>query len=308
MPSQMLNLENTQAFDQLRVALVGKEKSGKSRLAATGRKPVLFFDFDGRAASVAGVKNAYAISYLDQTGTKQPDAFTDFIGHLSTLEANNFDLASLNPELFSVGTIVKTIVLDSITTMASDAMRYIKFTGGKTMGRAVSFGGMTVNFPAGFDAWNAEMATVEDCLLRVFASNKDVIVTFHETPEESPESTIDKPIFTGRVGIFPVRYQRLLRYFNEVWRISRTMSTDGTAQGAVPTVSMVPDYGFALGASTLNVGASEVPDIQQIIAKHSANGATRPASSQVLTSAQNVPVHSLATLPGVVMVPDATKK
>lgn len=302
MPFEMLNLSESNPFDQLLVSIVGAEKSGKSRLAATGRKPVLFFDFDGRAASIAGTKNAYAISFHDQTGYQQPDALVKFSECLTNLEKSHNDLASLGFPGVEQGTIVKTIVLDSITTLASDAMRYIKFTGGKTMSRKVSFGGMEVNFPGGFDAWNAEMATIEDLLLRTFALKTDVIAIFHETAEEANESTMEKPLYTGKVGIFPVRHQRLIRYFNEVWRVERGNPTNQTAQGAIPRVSVAPDYMFKYGTSAMNLDAVETPDIEAMIAKHIArqNGSFTPAAMPPTPSTVPAPM-SLSKIPGVVV-------
>lgn len=303
-------MSQTDAFDQLLIALIGKEKSGKSRLLATAPKPVLVFDHDGRARSLAGIAGVYAISYIDPIGGgQQPDAFTTFVSHLTTLEANGWDLAYLGFKNLEPGqAIVKTVGLDSIQTLASNAMRYIKYTGGKAMGRPVSFGGMTVYFPAGFDAWNAEMATIEDTLLRVIGSRKNVIATFHETAEEAADSTIEHPVYTGKVGIFPVRYQRLLKYFNEVWRISRGNSVDGTAQGAVPSVSCVPDYSFALGASALNINAVEVPNIEDMIAKHR-SGSVKPQLTQASASqAVAAPTRSLANIPGVVFSSPDDKK
>lgn len=315
MPFEINDMSETEAFDQLLIALVGKEKSGKSRLLATAPKPVLVFDHDGRARSLAGIKGVYAISYIDPIGFQQPDAFTNFVGHLTTLETNGWDLAYLGFKNLEPGqAIVKTVAIDSIQTIAGNAMRYIKATGGKTMGRPVSFGGMTVHFPAGFDAWNAEMATIEDTLLRVFGSKKNVIATFHEVAEEAPDSTIEHPVFTGRVGIFPVRYQRLLKYFNEVWRITRGNSVDGTAQGAIPSVSCVPDYNFALGASALNINAVEVPNIEEMIARHKSGTVKSTAASATASYAQQAPTQSapqrsLASIPGVVMTsPEDVKK
>lgn len=310
MPIQLHDMSTTDAYEQLLIALVGKEKSGKSRLSATAPKPVLVFDHDGRARSLAGIAGVYAISYVDQTGFMQPDAFTSFISHLTALETNSCDLAYLGfPNLEPGQVVAKTFVVDSVQTLAGNAMRYIKATGGKAMAREISFGGMSVRFPAGFDAWNAEMVTVEDTMLRIFAMKKNVIATFHEVAEEAPESTNESPVFTGRVGIFPVRYQRLLKYFNEVWRISRSMSQDGTAQGAIPSVSCVPDYSFALGASALNISAIELPNIEDMIAKHKSgsvrSSATQQQQQAAVATASATP---LARIPGVVYSTPTTPK
>lgn len=272
MPTQIIDLGEATPFDQLLIALVGKEKSGKSRLAATGRKPVLFFDFDGRAASVAGTKGVYAISYHDTVGYKQPDVFADFISKLTQLEQCKCDLSQLGFACEPGTVFAKTIVLDSMARMAKAAMRYILANGSKGITRTIGVSGMQINFPGGFDAWNAEMCTIEDCLLRVFALKTDVIAIFHEEAEESPESTPEHTIMTGKVGIFPARYKRLIGYFNEVWRIERQAAVGTSAQSAAPTVRTAPDYTFALGASCLNIDVSEAPNIEGMIAKHLSKG------------------------------------
>ncbi len=284
MPAKNYDLGTTTPFDQLLVALVGKYKAGKSRLAATAPGSVLFFDFDNRARSVAGRAGVYAVSYVDKTGHMQPDVFTDFLSKLTELEQYKCDLAMIG---FSVepGTVfAKTIVLDSCQTLSDAIMRYVLANGSKGVTRTISISGMNVNFPGGFDAWNAEIATIKDVLLRIMALGVNVIMTFHEQAEEAPESTSEHPVFTGRVGVFPVRHQRLLAYFNEVWRVVRNTPTGPGAQDAVPVVSTAPTYDFAYAASCLNIDANEVPDIQAMIAKHiSRQGSFAPA--QVSTPA-----------------------
>ncbi len=77
------SLEERKPFDRLLAAIVGVEKSGKSRLAATAEKPVLIHDFDGRADALAGVPGVYALTYRDVGGYAQPSAFTDFLSILA---------------------------------------------------------------------------------------------------------------------------------------------------------------------------------------------------------------------------------
>src|SRR5713101_1087880 len=50
---------------KLKLLIVGHEKNGKSRLAATGRKPILFHDFDDRAEALNGIPGVYVIPYPD---------------------------------------------------------------------------------------------------------------------------------------------------------------------------------------------------------------------------------------------------
>ncbi len=268
------SLEERKPFDRLLAAIVGVEKSGKSRLAATAEAPVLIHDFDGRADALAGKKGVYALTYRDVGGVNQPSAFTDFLSILAQLE-NSKDLSKIiinglpafncPPE-----TMVKTNVLDSIQWMAKSAMRYNLYAGSQIKGftRNMTIGNLTVRFPGGFDSWNAEMAALEECILRVFALKTHTLVTLHEQAEEAPGSTAEKPVFTGRVNIFPARYQRLLGLFNEVWRVSRGVSTDGKASGSVPVVKTAPTYDFAYGASAMLLDAEEYPDISRMIEKH----------------------------------------
>jgi hypothetical protein len=290
MPATNLDLANTTPFSQLLVALVGKYKSGKSRLAATAPGPVLFFDFDNRALSVAGRPGVYAVSYVDKTGHMQPDVFTDFLSKLTSLEQNKLDLAMIGFNIEPGTVFVKTIVLDSTQTMSDAVMRYVLANGSKGVTRTLAIQGMSINFPGGFDAWNAEMATIKDVLLRVMALGVNVIMTFHESAEEAPGSTNEAPVYTGRVGVFPVRHQKLLAYFNEVWRVVRTTPTGPGAQDSVPQVSTAPSYDFAYAASCLNIDAVEVPDIQGMIAKHvSRVGSLTPVPLQVSTPAKAGP-------------------
>ena len=227
------SLEKRKPFDRLLAAIVGVEKSGKSRLAATAETPVLIHDFDGRADALAGKKGVYALTYRDVGGVNQPSAFIDFLNILSQLELFKNDLSKIVVDGVAAfncpdGTFVKTNVLDSIQWMAKAAMRYNLYSGGSIKGftRNMAIGSINVRFPGGFDSWNAEMAALEECILRVFALKTHTLVTLHEQAEEAPGSTTEKPVYTGRVNIFPARYQRLLGLFNEVWRVSRGVSTD----------------------------------------------------------------------------------
>lgn len=269
------SLEERKPFDRLLAAIVGVEKSGKSRLSSTAEKPVLIHDFDGRADALAGVQGVFALTYRDVGGVQQPSAFTDFLSMLTQLE-NSKDLSKIvingSPAFPNCPpeTMVRTNVLDSIQWMAKAAMRYNLYSGGGIKGftRNMAIGSINVRFPGGFDSWNAEMAALEECILRVFALKTHTLVTLHEQAEEAPGSTAEKPVFTGRVNIFPARYQRLLGLFNEVWRVSRGVSVDGKASGSVPVVKTTPTYDFAYGASAMLLDAEEAPDISLMIAKH----------------------------------------
>lgn len=269
------SLAERKPFDRLLAAIVGVEKSGKSRLAATAEPPVLIHDFDGRADALAGRKGVYSFTYRDIGGYNQPTAYLDFLGIMDQLEKSR-DLSKIlingEPAFPNCPseTFVRTNVLDSVQWMAKAAMRYNLYSGTSIKGfvRTMNIGQTTVRFPGGFDSWNAEMSALEEAILRTFALKTHVLVTLHEQFEEAPGSTAEKPVYTGRVNIFPARYQRLLGLFNEVWRVNRGVSIDGKASGSVPVVKTTPTYDFAYGASAMLLDAEEAPDINAMIQKH----------------------------------------
>jgi AAA domain len=264
MPTELRIMESEPPIAKLKLALVGKEKNGKSRLAATGRKPVLVHDFDNRAEALQGIPGVYVISYVDSGWPIQPSAAQDFLTNISKLE-ESLDLHKLGfkvpPE-----TCVKTNVVDSIVTFGAAFQRYALYNS-KDIRRELTIGSMKVFLPGGWDAWNAEMVPVENAVLRLLAMPTDTIIILHETAEEAADSSAEKPKFTGRVGVFPVRYGRLIKYFNEVWRVRLEQSVGPNGAAYRPKVYPLPTYEFD-AASTMNLDKTEDPDITAMIRKH----------------------------------------
>ena len=79
-------MENQTGFERLRLAIVGQEKAGKSRLAATAPKPVLIRDYDQRRESVAGIPGVFAITYTDEPLPKQPEGWNEVLDDTTKLE------------------------------------------------------------------------------------------------------------------------------------------------------------------------------------------------------------------------------
>lgn len=268
MPIELRTMESEPPVSKLKLAIVGHEKNGKSRLASTARKPILFHDFDNRAEALQGIKGVHVISYVDAGWPIQPSAANDFLTTISKLE-ESLDLSKLG---FKVPqeTIVKTQVIDSITTFGAAFQRYALATS-KDLRRTLQIGSYQVHLPGGWDAWNSEMISVENAILRMLALPTDTIIILHETSEETADSTAEKPRFTGRIGVFPVRYGRLIKYFNEVWRVKLTQVIETTANGAkprfLPRVYPLPTYEFD-AASTLAVDAIEEPNIEAMLLKN----------------------------------------
>src|SRR6267142_1059978 len=216
MPTEYTVMESEPPTTKTKIALVGAEQNGKSRLAATGRKPILFHEFDRKKESLRGLPGVYVISYSDPAWPLQPTAAQDFLTNISKLE-NSLDLSTLG---FKVppGTLVKTNVVDSVQMLGKVSLNYAMYNS-PSLRREISFGGHKVFFANGWDAINSEMSEVDNFVLRLLALPTDTIVVLHETEEKAPDSTPEKPKYTGRVDVYPPRYRMLLKYFPEVWHV-----------------------------------------------------------------------------------------
>jgi len=268
-----VSLETEPPITKIKMLIVGPEKNGKSRLAATAPKPVLFHDHDNRIEALNGFKGVFGIPYSEPPWPKTPEAIQDQLDILAQLE-QDLDLSKLvyrGKPLFpslQPGTILRTNVLDSTTTLGASAQRYVLHTT-KDIRRDITIPNpdprrtIQIQLPGGWDAWNAEMATVENIVLRFLALPVNTILTMHETAEETPDSTSENPRYTGRVGVFPVRYRRLIKFFNEVWRVKLT------AEGGryVPKAYPLPSYEFD-SATALLLDKVEEPNIEMLIQKH----------------------------------------
>lgn len=260
-------MENEPPVSKIKLMIVGHEKNGKTRLAATGRKPVLIHDHDNRSEALNKLPGVYVLSYVEPPSNMLPEASQDQLDILDQLEHNS-DISKLQlkgKKLFPnvpEGTIVRTNVIDSISTLGKHFQDYALYTT-KGLRRDISLGKMTVSLPGGWDAWNAEMKAVEPTILRFLALPADTTIILHETAEEAPDSTPESKRFTGRVDIYPSRYQMLLKYFNEVWRVKLT----NIGGRFVPRVYPYPVFEFDCATAML-LDQVENPNIEEMIAKH----------------------------------------
>jgi hypothetical protein len=281
MPVEFKIMSDEPPASKLKLALVGKEKHGKSWLAATGRPTVLVHDFDNRAEALAGKKGVVVVSYVDPQYPYQPEAAQKFLDILGQLEASLSlrDLVTFmkqrypkdkipHPETVPVDLLVRTNVVDSIQTFGKAFQNYA-LANQRDIRRELVLGSMKVYLPGGWDAWNAEMVPVENSVLRILALPSDTIIILHETAEETADSTSEKPRFTGRTGVFPVRYQRLIKYFNEVWRVKLTQSVAAGKSVFTPKVYPHPNNDFD-AATALLLDPVEEPNIASLLAKHEA--------------------------------------
>lgn len=277
-------MEDAPPSKKLKLALVGEEQNGKSRLAATARKNILFHDFDDKKESLQGLPGVYVITYRDPKWPNQPTASQDFLTNISKLE-QSLDLADLG---FKVpkGTLVRTNVVDSIQTCGKAAQAYAMYNN-KDLRREITFGGHKVFIPSGWDAVNSEMGEVDNFILRLLALPTDTIITLHETDEKAADSTPEKPKYTGKIDVYPPRFRMLLKYFPEVWRVRLTQVTLTGPNGArlqyVPRVYPLPTHEFSSG-TTLLLDQVEEPNIEAMLKKHEQRYAQLPHSSKELQS------------------------
>lgn len=260
------DLENEPVGVDLQMLLVGPEKSGKSELAATAPDPVLFLDPDLRASSLAGRKGVYSLSYKDPGSTlSQPTAFNEILDTINQLE-RSLSLFQLGEYLkidkfkkVPPDLMLKTVVLDSVTTTSNAARRYVLYTNPKDLAYVINVGQNQYRVPRNWHGWGTEMEMVESAVLRLLGiPNLNVIVTLHEAKEEADDSTEDNPKYTGFVTVFPVRYRILLKYFNEVWRLERKAA-------GPPLIQCNPNGVFTKASSALRLDGVATANIKQVL-------------------------------------------
>src|ERR1700732_4633624 len=94
MPVELSNMEEITQVGKLNLALIGYEQNGKSILATTARKPILFHEFDGKKETLRGKPGVFVLSYKDPQWPNQPTAAQDFLTKIGQLE-NSIDLPDL---------------------------------------------------------------------------------------------------------------------------------------------------------------------------------------------------------------------
>lgn len=254
-------------------------------------------------------KNIFGLTFADdQSANKVPTAFTELQEVLAKLEKSPM-LCDLNTSFAGIKRPIDTLIYDSVQTMSDSARRYVLYHGGDGEGglaKAFAIGGRVYRVAKSFHAWGGEMEMVTGAILQgrallhckkcwqsvTYRKGSDgigitthsdpkitdhppepkamnVIVTLHEAMEQDERSTLENPIYTGKIEIFPRRYHTLLVYFNEVWRLTRET-------GRTPTLQIDPNGKFIQAATALGVPSKieGVPDIQNIL-KLARNGGAK---------------------------------
>ena len=196
------------------------------------------------------------------------------VGDIMTGLEASLDLAELKDKkgnkifpMITKPTPLKNMCFDSMSSFAKMMMDYETYNNADLC-RKIKIGpGLEIRVAKNYDAWNAEMQGVSSAVMRAFALPINVFCVFHEIPEEALDSTDEKPKYTGKVSIYPVRYKSLLKYFNEVWRVRLTPIASPSGQRYYPRVYPLPDYTMD-AATTMLLDQVEEPNIAAMITKH----------------------------------------
>lgn len=264
MAKETIDLGNTPVGSELQMLLVGAEKSGKSELAATAPSPILFLDFDMRATALSGRKGVYAFTYRDPANTLAvPEAFTDMLDTLTLLEKSR-SLKNLGFTNAADTDMVKTLVFDSCSTIANAARNYVLYNNPKELAHVITGPKFQFRSPRNWHGWTTEMEMVEKAIIRSLGiPGLNTIVNLHETKEEAEDSTEEAPKYTGQITVFPVRYRILLKYFNEVWRLTRPGA-------GPPIIQCNPDGVFTKASSSLRILTAKEANISKVVEAHRA--------------------------------------
>lgn len=243
------------------------------------------------------VKEIYGLEFSDNiAGNAVPTAFNEMSDVINRLEKSP-RLRDVHTVFAKAGdALVDTIVFDSVATIADAARRYVMFNA-PDVAKAIVMGSKTYRVAKTFHAWGGEMEMVTGAILQARAIlhcktclesatySKDpttgmgvlthsdlkkgydhppvaramnVIAILHECMEEDERSTQETPIYTGKIEVYPRRYNSLLIYFNEVWRLKRE-------NGRLPTVQCDPDGKFIQAATALGIDKIAKPDIAEVL-------------------------------------------
>lgn len=253
---------------KLKIALVGDTGIGKSWLAtsiASDDHKVLDLDFDGRAASLAGKKNVFVKTYLDQNAD-MPQAITNLESDIMEWEYE-YKAGKLPYKTFIVDSgsyLVSAIEREAIRQEPTNGRRIIKLPGGPKEGRWLKIG-------TGFD-WAKINREYFNNIVSRLSQMGNVIVTFLDRDERDPtaKDPQGKSIlsFTGKVTVEPQYLASCLATFNDVWWLH--------GESGYRSITMGLSKDFNIGKNTLGLTGEQTElDLKKLLAKSAAhkNGA-----------------------------------
>ena len=249
--------EDVSSTQRMKIAILGKPKTGKSWFAATAPGPIRYYDFDGRSESLEGKPNLYILSRPTMLQIE-----TD----LSVMKANKLKKLPLPA----------TIVFDSVTYL-NRAMEEEIFRQDPKLARSIRVGNSTsMKIRNSWDVINGIQRYVEYLVSELTTLGTNFIFVFHEKDEkDKTESTATTTAYTGLVTTDPQYLQNSLSMFNEVYRIT----VDGSSPVKPKYQVTCRPTNDVLASTTLMIDGTEPPNIQDMIAKHNAARAKLAATA-----------------------------
>lgn len=244
--------ESLSPTGRLKIAIVGKPKSGKSTLASTARTPMLYYDWDDRPESLAGKQGLLVKSR-------------------SNMEEVETDLSILKAAKLQSKPLPSTIVHDTVTFMQRAMEDEIFRQGGTSMYREIQVGKSTkVKIRKSWDVINGIQRYLGYLITEYTALGVDLIFVFHEKNEKDyTESTPEETHYTGQLTTDPQYLSSSLSLFNEVYHIK-------VEPNGVYVCECKPNL-YGNWNTTLLIDKTEPPNILKMIEKHESKRAALAA-------------------------------
>lgn len=250
--SGVIDATNLPAIMPLRLAIVGPPGEGKSWLAATAPKPIMYYDFDNRAASLRG-KEGIKVKTLVDTNPNVPTTINQLENDLIF-----FKQAKTRPATF---------VLDSATYLKK-AMENSLLAAEPSMGLAFRLSPTKTFRTASAMTTANVIRNFFEYFVNEFGTLGNIVIVFHTKDKiDKDKTTKTETKYEGVYTTEPQYLETVLSIFNERWRIERTYDFKYK-------VNVRNDRQFAAITSLL-IDDVEDADIEKILAKHKAKIETK---------------------------------
>lgn len=241
--------EELPAVMPVRLAIVGPPGVGKSWLAATAPKPIMYYDFDNRAASLRG-KHGIRIKTLVDADPNNPSVINELENDLTLFKSAK---TSGNP-------VPATFVFDS-STYLKKAMENSLLKAEASMGLSFRLSPRKTFKTASAMTTANVIRNFFEYFINEFGMLGNIIFVFHTKDQiDKDKTTKAETKYTGLYTTEPQYLETVLSIFNERWRLEQ----DFNFKYKVHTRN---DRQFA-AITSLKIDDEEEADIEKILAKH----------------------------------------